>query len=537
MDTFNLKEAVEQSLLLLEQTKASTKTLKEYRCTGFGSIIRHFKNQDIVFVNAEMLDAFVLEQRGHFEHGDFSVWKWRLVRRSSELLKCFAKTGDIFTAQIRPWEPVLRKPRQTIEVDIPTPEQLADPDNIFALAWRTNQALKNTYLTKSTVRHYTNEGLSLILRRHTQQGLETYSESLVSEFVSEIRHNYEQGKISESTYKNLRKASFILSGMHQTGAITLSKIPRWGLREPTPEFGELLLHFCDNANRTGIIARSTAKTARSAIRTFFFELEAHGIQSFEGVTLAEISSIITHMAKRYTGGLHSAIFCVRIFLRHLYENNFTLENLSLAVPEMVARRTIFREGFSAGEIEQLLKAPDIETPIGKRDYAIMILAAQTGLRACDVVNLKREDIDWRAWEIRIIQQKTGKPLSLPLEPESGNAIAEYLLHARPQSDLPYIFLCHSGALRPINNRSASGLVTKYLERAKIVSDIHRRGFHSFRRSFGTRLLQNEIPLELLRQLLGHSKIDSVKPYLSVDELGLKNCALGLVTRETAGDQA
>jgi site-specific recombinase XerD len=80
-------------------------------------------------------------------------------------------------------------------------------------------------------------------------------------------------------------------------------------------------------------------------------------------------------------------------------------------------------------------------------------------------------------------------------------------------------------------------VTKYLQRAKIVSDIPRRGFHSFRRAFGTRLLQNEIPLELLRQLLGHSKIDSAKPYLSVDEQSLKTCALGLVPCGKAGDLA
>lgn len=49
------------------------------------------------------------------------------------------------------------------------------------------------------------------------------------------------------------------------------------------------------------------------------------------------------------------------------------------------------------------------------------------------------------------------------------------------------------------------------------------------------MLQNEIPLDLLRQLLGHSKIDSAKPYLSVDEQGLKLCALSLVRNEKAGE--
>ena len=536
MDTFNLEEAVRQSLVLLEQNGAKAKTIKGYRDTGFGSIIRHFTSQGVFAVSPAMLDAFVLEQRALFEDGGFSPWKWRLVRRGSELLKQFIQTGAIKFTSLRPWDPVLKKASQSVELDSPTSEQLSEPDNLFTLIWRVKQELHKAGLTKSTIKHYTVEGMTLILHRHSRQGLTRYTESIVTEMVAEIRRKYEQGLTSRGSYQNLRKAGFLLSEMHCTGKLNLSPVPNWGLREPIPEFANLLQHFCDNANRTGIIAPSTVNIARSAIRTFFFELEARGILSFDGVTLAEISCIVTQMAKRYTGGLHSAIFCVRIFLRHLHENNFTLENLSLAVPEMVARRTRFREGFSGGETERLLETPDVETPIGKRDYAIMLLAAQTGLRACDVVNLKRGDIDWRAWEIRIVQQKTGKPLSLPLAPESGNAIADYLLNARPESDLQYIFLCHTGMLRPINNRSASAIVTKHLRRAEIVSNIPRRGFHSFRRSFGTRLLQNEIPLELLRQLLGHSKIDSAKPYLSVDELGLKNCALGLVTHELVGGQ-
>lgn len=537
MDTFNLKDAVDQSLRLLEQSNVSAKTVKEYRTTGFGAIIRYFTRQGILDINIGMLDAFVLEQRECFERGEFSEWKWRLVRRGSELIKHFVQTGMVDLSALRPWEPVLRRSHQSVELDEPTSTQLADPEDIFALVWRVKQALLKIGLTKNTVRHYTTEGLSVILRRHTQQGLEHYSESLISDAVVEVQRKYEQGLTSRVSYQNLRKAGFLLSEMHRTGEITLNKIPNWGQREPVPEFAGLLEDFCDNATRTGILADSTVKTARSAIRTFFFELEARGWQSFDGITLADVSSTITHMAMRYNGGLHSAIFSVRVFLRHLYENHFTPENLSLAVPEMVARKTIFREGFSAVEIERLLDAPDVATPIGKRDYAIMLLAAQTGLRACDIVNLKRENIDWRTREIRIVQQKTGKPLSMPLEPESGNAIADYLLNARPESDLPYIFLCHVGVLRPINNRSASAIVTKYLRHSENVSTIPRRGFHSFRRSFGTRLLQNEIPLDLLRQLLGHSKIDSAKPYLSVDELGLKNCALGLVTRTKAGVQA
>ena len=79
-------------------------------------------------------------------------------------------------------------------------------------------------------------------------------------------------------------------------------------------------------------------------------------------------------------------------------------------------------------------------PIGKRDYAMMVLAAQSGLRACDVVRLELGSINWRTREICLTQHKTGEPLSLPLEPESGNAIADYILNGRPTQRLQ-IFSC------------------------------------------------------------------------------------------------
>ncbi|MDE5754022.1 MAG: tyrosine-type recombinase/integrase, partial [Oscillospiraceae bacterium] len=173
-------------------------------------------------------------------------------------------------------------------------------------------------------------------------------------------------------------------------------------------------------------------------------------------------------------------------------------------------------------------APDQSTAIGKRDYAIMLLAVQIGLRACDIVRMKRENIDWRARKINIVQHKTGKPLSLPLPSEAGNAIAEYLLYHRPDCELPHIFLCHTGQLRPLKNRSASGMVSKYMRRIGLYDPEKRRSFHSFRRTFGTDLLKNEIPMELIQQMLGHTQMNSMKPYLSVEEEVLKRCALSLL---------
>ena len=93
MNTFNLKKVADEVLILLEQNSASAKTIKEYRETGFGVAIRHFTARGTIDVNAAMLDAFVLEQRKCFDSGEFTGWKWRLVRRGSELLKHFVETG------------------------------------------------------------------------------------------------------------------------------------------------------------------------------------------------------------------------------------------------------------------------------------------------------------------------------------------------------------------------------------------------------------------------------------------------------------
>lgn len=155
------------------------------------------------------------------------------------------------------------------------------------------------------------------------------------------------------------------------------------------------------------------------------------------------------------------------------------------------------------------------------------LFEQSGLRACDVVRLKLGSIDWRLREIRLVQHKTGQPLSLPLEAESGNAIADYILHGRPNLALSNLFLCHSGTDRPLDARTASGIVSKYMLRAGIPS--RRRAFHALRRTFGTGLLQNNVSFELIQQLLGHTDMNSLKPYLTIDEQGLKQCALPLLS--------
>jgi len=158
----------------------------------------------------------------------------------------------------------------------------------------------------------------------------------------------------------------------------------------------------------------------------------------------------------------------------------------------------------------------------------MVLAAQTGLRGVDVIKLKRCDIDWRKREINIVQSKTGAALCVTLEPESGNALYDYLMNARPESNIPTVFLSNQQPIRALNPRATQGIVKKYMMCAGIKSEpAQRYGFHSFRRAFGTRLLESGTPVHLLSQLLGHYDLDSARPYISASEQGLLECCLSL----------
>lgn len=420
--------------------------------------------------------------------------------------------------------------RQSIWKSIPTAGQLADPNDVFALIWKTHRAMSELGLSEATVRHYTDDGLTIILNRYYDIGTDRFSEEILDQIVSVKRFQYEKGQISRTPYQNLRKSAYWVREMYLTGGITQGKIPNWGLREPIAVFKALLLNFCVKAKTS--MAKTSLNVARSAIRRFLFEMEDHGFRSLADFTQMNVNGCVTSFATRYAGGLGSAIYSVRVFLHFLFEDGVTGIDLSRSLPELVATRKMFREGFTEDELEHLLEHPDRTTAIGKRDYAMMVLAAQSGLRACDVVRLELGSIDWRTREIRLVQHKTGEPLSLPLEAESGNAIADYILNGRPDSTLPNIFLCHTGVIRPLDARSASGVVSKHMKLVGIPAK--RRAFHALRRTFGTRLLQNEVSFELIQQLLGHRDMDSMKLYLSIDEQGLKQCALSLLSRGKAG---
>lgn len=220
---------------------------------------------------------------------------------------------------------------------------------------------------------------------------------------------------------------------------------------------------------------------------------------------------------------------VGTYLNWLYQRKVTEKDFSLLLPNIRRTPPAIPVVWSEEDIERMLETIDTANPVGKRNYAIFLLLARTGLRISDVVNLQFDNIHWNKNCIQINQQKTGNMLSIPLSKEIGMAIVTYLKHGRPVSDSPYVFLGHNAPFEPLhyhNNFHAE--MKRYMRRAGIVMPPQgHTGVHSIRHSFATNLLKKGTSVENISQILGHSDINVTETYLRVDIEQLRLCALEL----------
>ena len=96
--------------------------------------------------------------------------------------------------------------------------------------------------------------------------------------------------------------------------------------------------------------------------------------------------------------------------------------------------------WTTDELKKLIAAIDRGSPKGKRDYAIILLACCLGMRSMDIKHLKMENFKWEDKKLVFTQSKTKTSTVLPLTPEVGWAVIDYLKYGRPKIESPYIFV-------------------------------------------------------------------------------------------------
>ncbi|MGL4697342.1 site-specific integrase [Enterococcus larvae] len=287
-------------------------------------------------------------------------------------------------------------------------------------------------------------------------------------------------------------------------------------------------------SREGNISRQRMSSIRLYLERFCSFLSSKGIKCEDELSIHEIHSFFESCGI-YT---KSTVFCtasvLRGYLSFLYENKLTTMNLSLHVPSITYRKDAeIPTTYTATEIQQLLDNIDHNNPRGKRNYAMVLMAARLGMRSSDICGLEFSSIDWENNRLEFTQTKTGRHASYPLLEDVGLAIIDYLKNGRkPHSTDPHVFLRESPPYTRLSNGALYGIVDDYIKIARIhVPPGKKHGPHALRHSLSSRLLENDVPLPMISAILAHKSTETTKVYLKIAEKQLLECALEVPAME------
>jgi site-specific recombinase XerD len=226
--------------------------------------------------------------------------------------------------------------------------------------------------------------------------------------------------------------------------------------------------------------------------------------------------------------------CLRMLLRFLRWERILTVDLTPAVYCVIQwQQATLPRFISFEDVRRLLAMPDTESATGKRDLAMLTLFCLLGLRAGEVVRLNLGDIDWAQGQLHIVDNKARRERIVPLIPEVGRVLADYVQHGRPHHPSGRLFLRLIAPIKPFaSGGSLWGTVNKYLVQAGITAK--RRGPHLLRHSLATQLINQGVTIKEIADLLGHASVETTAIYAKVQISRLQGVGLPFPGRGTGG---
>ena len=355
-------------------------------------------------------------------------------------------------------------------------------------------------------------------------GISEFTEVEYPRYIAEMVDPERVRIPSSKHYQRLRGARMLVS-YRETGDFELHRT------KPKGEFSGSLAgiaeEYCLYAKQTLSLSQSTIKGSRLHLLRFLDFIENHSFRIDE-LGREEFEQFFAEKEKSISMRL-DASKTLRHFLRFLFERGLTGSDRSIHVPSTCCRKNCkLPTTYTEEEIKALLSSVDRASARGKRDYLILLLAAEYGWRAGDIVGFKFTHIDWEKNVIRFNQQKTGVPVEFPLTASVGNAIISYLRDGRPKSETQEIIVCHATPRsgKQMSAINVNSVVAKYMNRAGIKDwKSKKHGPHALRHSAATNMLAREIPIHVVSQILGHQSVETTRNYIRVSVSQLAGCAL------------
>lgn len=373
---------------------------------------------------------------------------------------------------------------------------------------------QNCY-TKQRIERYKSMWRNGICRYMSERGIKDYNCPIGEKF---IRDNT-SSKVTPGE-RDLIRSVTVLNEMQATGKVS-KKTVHPITRRLTGEIGEAVERFLQwlkelRRNPT------TIKDHLLYLHRFIQYLDNNGIKLLGDIGQQHVLSFLSTR----TNNKINVVSSLRMFFRYAHEERLLKTDLSYVLANYKwARREKLPSFYTAEEVIKIESTVSLSSEVGKRNYAVLLLATRLGLRASDIANLSFANFDWDKSRITLQQYKTGKEIELPLLAEVGGAVISYLKFGRPRSSSPDVFLSARAPYKPMTRSAVSAAVGQIIDASGIAIGQRRHGPHSMRHSLASRLLEHEVPLPVISESLGHEKTKTTMVYLRIDIKALHKCAL------------
>lgn len=211
---------------------------------------------------------------------------------------------------------------------------------------------------------------------------------------------------------------------------------------------------------------------------------------------------------------YTALSVVKTFFRWLVKQNYLLSNPASEIELPKLEKRLPRHVLSTTEAEAVLAMPDVRTPLGVRDRAMLETFYSTGVRRMELAGLAIYDLDVERGTVMVRQGKGKKDRMIPIGARAVAWIDKYLREVRPElamePDEGMIFLTVDG--ESFGGHSLTALVRGYVN----TSGIGKTGScHLFRHTMATLMLENGADIRFIQAMLGHVSLTTTEIYSHV----------------------
>jgi integrase/recombinase XerD len=282
----------------------------------------------------------------------------------------------------------------------------------------------------------------------------------------------------------------------------------------------LLEQFLDYISLERGLSPNTRAAYADDIGRFLDWLAEKGVRSMNDVTRRQILDHL--MAEKARGlaanSLSRHLVSLKVFSRYLVQEGL----LSINVAESMDSPKVWKmlpSVLTPREVDRLFAAPDLKTPLGLRNRAVLELFYASGLRVSELAGLQLHDLHLEEDFLRCVG-KGRKERVVPVGSSAVEKVKQYIQTVRPQfTPGPHeqtVFL--SSRHQPMSRKTIWDMIKKCARNAGITKTIYP---HTLRHSFASHLLANGAPLRIIQEMLGHADIATTQIYTHVDPDRLK----------------